>query len=116
MSTCRVGRRVASMARLENPCGDAVSVRTLATKVLHCPFQSFSRGGDGASRWRRNGDELRMVIRPRPFALPLTGGAIVRGSLSYPSCRVARMAGRNTSHHFIFGNEMKKNRHKGVTW
>jgi hypothetical protein len=115
MSGRRVARRVALRCARQNPRGDAVRVRTLATKVLHCSFSSFSRGGDASGQWRLDGAELRMVIRRRSGEPSLAGGAVVRGSLSYLSCRVTRMAGRNTAHHVIFGNEMKKNRHKGVT-
>jgi hypothetical protein len=41
MSGCRIARRIASMTLPESACSDAVSVRTLATKVFHYPFQSF---------------------------------------------------------------------------
>lgn len=47
MSARRVARRIASMTERENPCGHAVRVLTLATKVFHCLFQSFSSDGDG---------------------------------------------------------------------
>lgn len=114
MPQCHVARRTALMASRQNTCTDAGDGQSLATKVLHCSFPSFSRGNDGAGRWRLTGDELRIVIGWGSCDWLLTGGVLIRGSLRYPSYRVARTPGRNTAHHFIFGNEMKKDRHKGV--
>jgi hypothetical protein len=47
MRARRLASRVASMTPRQNACSDAVSGRTLVTKVFHYPFPSFTlrRGG-----------------------------------------------------------------------
>jgi hypothetical protein len=56
MSSRRIARRVASRSRCQNTSPGADVVKTLVTKDMHCPVQSFSVGGPGrrlaiAARW-----------------------------------------------------------------
>lgn len=41
-TTCRIARRVALMVRLFYPCAGAISVHTLATKVLPLQLHPFA--------------------------------------------------------------------------
>ena len=50
MSSCRVARRVALTARVNNRCTQAVSAQTLVTKVFHLPLQPFPFGDRAARR------------------------------------------------------------------
>jgi hypothetical protein len=69
MSRCRIARRIALMATVENACAQGVSTPTLATKVLHLSLQPFSLRGRAARR-RVDGDSAGLA----------TGGIGVRGS------------------------------------
>ena len=51
MSGCRLARRIALMALRQNTCADAGNGHSLATKVLHCSFSSFSLGTRGGVDW-----------------------------------------------------------------
>ena len=70
MTRCRIARRVALAAQRQNPYGEAVSARTLATKVSHYPLRHFmpSRG----RRW--------LLVRQDDGGQTLTGLRVCLGS------------------------------------
>lgn len=91
----RVARRIASMRGPENPCTDAGSRRTLATKVFHLLLQSFllctgrsqgRTGGrptpdrQGLHRWSPTGvwpspqtlNTRRLASPPAPVSTPFS--------------------------------------------
>jgi hypothetical protein len=113
VSSCRLTRRIASMILLPNASVSAVEAGHVVTKVSHGLFPSCWCS-DGAGRWRLTGYAVRRVSEQQAAAWPAVGGAIVQGFLRSSSHRVARQGGCTTSLYFIFGDEMKKNRHKGL--
>jgi hypothetical protein len=101
MSARRIGRRLASMTPLQNPCSHAVSARTLARKVFHYQCHPFSLwcggrrlvgkaaqsmiappdGGTcsstGVRVFRRRGGARRFVCSAMPDSTPLTTSSLV---------------------------------------
>lgn len=67
MSACRVARRVALMMLRQNTRAEAGNGQSLATKVLHCSFPSFSFGVSGGAGCLIVGDRWRSVSERRCY-------------------------------------------------
>lgn len=77
MSNCRIARRIALTAQVNNRCTQAVSAQSLATKVLHLLLQPFPFSGPAVRR-RLVPTEYPRVASERAGGLPRRAGVRLR--------------------------------------
>lgn len=94
MSKRRIACRIALTKQVNNPCTQAVSAQTLATKVLLFSVRPFSSGGLVVRRWlvthsespRVPGEHVRRLLCRAGVGLR-AGGAATRRFASRPAAR-----------------------------